>query len=541
MKKVIVIALLLFSISTPAYCKSGGDFFNILQAPSDVDKTTPTDGQVLAWDSSRKLWVPSIGGGMSIGGAVTSGTPGSALFVDASGNLGQDNSNFFWDNINHRFGIGTTSPGAKLEVDGAASGKGLIVKANATTPGDLQEWQNSSNTIKGLFSLTNFSSLYAGLTLQNDNVPNFRLITNSSASGEGPSVFFGDDTNKERWQYFMLADAKAFSLINRITDGSSSNFGHALYIDTANRVAIGAAAGGTGYTSLSLTDQFLVNIRVNTFKGLVIKGAASQSVNLQDWQNNSGTPLSWIDSSGTLHANCVLPNTGTAYFDTATTSYVLFAGGTPQSRFKSVSPGNTPVEIQGATSQSADLLQLTNIGNGVLSSFSATGILTLGLAGTQTGTLKFNGTTSGTVTLTTASAAGTGTLTLPGTTDTVVCKATTDTLTNKRITKRVVTAADATSITPNSDNADITYQANTQSVGTLTINADGGTPTNGQSWILKIKSTNAQTFSWNSIFEGGTVALPTVTTASSKYDYYCFIYDSASVHWEFTGTAGGFA
>ena len=116
----------------------------------------------------------------------------------------------------------------------------------------------------------------------------------------------------------------------------------------------------------------------------------------------------------------------------------------------------------------------------------------------------------------------------------------TATLTNKRITKRVVTASDATSITPNSDNADITYQANTQAVGTLTIAADGGTPTNGQPWVLKLKSTNIQTFSWNAIFAGGTVALPTASSGSSKFDYYSFIYDSATPKWHFVGNALGF-
>ncbi len=116
----------------------------------------------------------------------------------------------------------------------------------------------------------------------------------------------------------------------------------------------------------------------------------------------------------------------------------------------------------------------------------------------------------------------------------------TQTLTNKRITKRVVTAADATSVTPNSDNADITYQANTQSTGTLTINADGGTPTNGQSWAFKIKSTNVQTFSWNSVFAGGTTALPTASTGSSKIDYFTFIYDTVNSKWHFTGQALGF-
>lgn len=36
-----------------------GGFFNILQAPSDVDKTRPTDGQVLVWSTALNKWVPA--------------------------------------------------------------------------------------------------------------------------------------------------------------------------------------------------------------------------------------------------------------------------------------------------------------------------------------------------------------------------------------------------------------------------------------------------------------------------------------------------
>lgn len=108
-----------------------------------------------------------------------------------------------------------------------------------------------------------------------------------------------------------------------------------------------------------------------------------------------------------------------------------------------------------------------------------------------------------------------------------------NTLTNKRITPRVVTAADATSITPNTDSADVTYQANTQSSGTLTINADSGTPANGQRWILKIKSTNVQTYSWNSVFASSPgVTLPTASSGGSAYNYVGFIYNTDRSKWD---------
>ncbi len=116
----------------------------------------------------------------------------------------------------------------------------------------------------------------------------------------------------------------------------------------------------------------------------------------------------------------------------------------------------------------------------------------------------------------------------------------TQTLTNKLIVPRVTTAADATSITPNTDNEDVTYQLNTQATGTLTINANGGTCKNGKGWLLKIKSTNVQTFSWNSYYVGGAIPLPTATTGGGKIDSFSFICDTVNTKEESTGTAMGF-
>ena len=107
------------------------------------------------------------------------------------------------------------------------------------------------------------------------------------------------------------------------------------------------------------------------------------------------------------------------------------------------------------------------------------------------------------------------------------------------LAKRVTTANDANSITPNSDTADITYQANTQAAGNLTINADGGSPVVGRSWLLKIKSTNVQTFVWNAQYVGGTYALP-ISTIAGKIDYFAFIYCSVNSKWQYTGGATGF-
>lgn len=82
-----------------------------------------SDGNVLTLASGVPTWASGGGGGgMSIGGAVTSGTGGSILYVDASGNLAQDNAHHFWDATNHRLGIGTASPSFFLDLSAPTLG-----------------------------------------------------------------------------------------------------------------------------------------------------------------------------------------------------------------------------------------------------------------------------------------------------------------------------------------------------------------------------------------------------------------------------------
>ena len=123
---------------------------------------------------------------------------------------------------------------------------------------------------------------------------------------------------------------------------------------------------------------------------------------------------------------------------------------------------------------------------------------------------------------------------LVGTTDT-------QTLTNKNIVERVVTLADATSITPNADTTDVATQANTQAAGTLTVNAPTGTVVDGQKIIIRLTCTNAQTLSFNAVYVGSTdLALPSATSGADKVDYLGFIYNSTAVKWQLLAKNFGF-
>jgi len=86
---------------------------------AERDLLTPTAGMTIFNTTVTKMQVYNGTtwknvGNPEIGAEVTGGTSGSVLFVDASGNLAQDNSNFYWDATDHRLGIGDTSPATGL-------------------------------------------------------------------------------------------------------------------------------------------------------------------------------------------------------------------------------------------------------------------------------------------------------------------------------------------------------------------------------------------------------------------------------------------
>lgn len=106
---------------------------------------------------------------------------------------------------------------------------------------------------------------------------------------------------------------------------------------------------------------------------------------------------------------------------------------------------------------------------------------------------------------------------------------------------RVVTITDGNTVTINGDITDIASQTNTQSAGTLVINAITGTLFDGQKIIFRLQSSNTQTFSWNSVFVGSTdISLPSTSTGSNKYDYMGFIYNTSASKWQLLAKNFGF-
>lgn len=124
-------------------------------------------------------------------------------------------------------------------------------------------------------------------------------------------------------------------------------------------------------------------------------------------------------------------------------------------------------------------------------------------------------------------------------TDKAVSKIGTETLTNKRVTKREVTVASSAAPTPNSDTTDI-YTI-TALAEAATLGAPTGTPTQGQTLLIRIKDNGtARALAFNAIYRAGTdIALPT-TTVLSKTLYAGFIYNSTDTKYDLIFIDDGF-
>jgi hypothetical protein len=89
-------------------------------------------------------------------GTSTQFTAGSVVFAGTSGVYSQDNANLFWDDTNNRLGIGTSSPGTKLDVDGtiwaraSAAAIGMdVIGRSADSGGQIRFLNNAASAALG--------------------------------------------------------------------------------------------------------------------------------------------------------------------------------------------------------------------------------------------------------------------------------------------------------------------------------------------------------------------------------------------------------
>jgi len=188
--------------------------------------------------------------------------------------------------------ITVTAPSALT--DTWTSGGTITTQLTGLVP-DLTQWQDSTGLVRTSISSTGNLFVYGNITTQygtnwqfgNNQTAsvNIGLGTGATVSGQTKTIYVG-------------------------TAGLSGS---------TTAIRIGSTVSGATSTT-NLQGQTIAITNTTTVPGVIIKAMASQTANLQEWQNSTGTILSNIDSTGAMFT--ITPADSTNTTQVATTAYV---------------------------------------------------------------------------------------------------------------------------------------------------------------------------------------------------------------------------
>jgi hypothetical protein len=268
----------------------------------------------------------------------------------------------------------------------SASNIGLIIRGATSQTANLQEWQNSSGTVLVSVSPLGFINTSSGIGTNTTSYMNG--ISDSAATKM--SLSFNSTS------YGLLLTNIQPAAVGYIVRGATSQTGNLQeWQNSAGTVvssisASGAAVWGGGYnifggdvrigTSSYFDSELSLSPRIVSEKGLVVRGLASQTADLQQWQDNSGTSVLKIGADGSVRGNGTFGAWGGAYsqFDTngnPTFKYLMGYNVTAGGYY--TEPSEVKLTVRAANLQTADLQQWQNSSGAVLAEITVSGSLEL--------------------------------------------------------------------------------------------------------------------------------------------------------------------
>ena len=221
-----------------------------------------------------------------------------------------------------------------------ASTKGLVIKGFASQTANLQEWQNSAGSVLAKVNQNGEGTFSIKVSVGSDMGAALNVLPyTASQTGVILRGATSQTANLQEWQ------TSTGALVGWVDGNGSAFFNSNFQINGVSAVGI----------SPQSTSQLIVKTNSASRIGLVVQAASSQTANIQEWQNSSGGGIAFIDPYGNLLAQGIH------------TYYAAI--------FQESDPSLTPVTVQGAPSQTANLQSWKDSSYTTLSSISSSGVI----------------------------------------------------------------------------------------------------------------------------------------------------------------------
>jgi hypothetical protein len=294
-----------------------------------------TTNSLLQYDTGS-AWTTIGSGG---GGITGTGAAGQGTFWTAATSVSGDNA-FFWDNTNKRLGLGTTTPGVRLDVHGT----GVIQQINGTTTNNgYTDYQNAGSTQWRIGNTYNAAQ-------QRFSIFNAAGTTETFTILQGGNVGINNATPGRRLDIIDNKNAASQILLTN-TDTGNAAASQILALATGNRIisiqqygsGVTGTVGGISATSLSVLEggldstALLIN-KLGTFPIVL----STNSLEAMRIDSNQRVGIGYTAPASLLSvAGSALINT-----NTANALYELFVNGNTYTG--GLSPTNSTVAVNTA-------------------------------------------------------------------------------------------------------------------------------------------------------------------------------------------------
>lgn len=269
------------------------------------------------------------GGGMEIGGTVTSGTAGSLLFVGTGPVLSQDNSNIYWDNTNNYLGVGTNTPTSRTNI--VSDLLSVSAPASVTVSATQQD-----PSVIGVCTGTYITDQYqynndSATCTANGTCSDSQWTDQSSCEGDGDTWAFNTFTPGAGYPMQANDTVASYSIYSKRT--STTTLGtdfysatgqsgiHTLAFDTAlASITTTQNAGGTGYFANGNSFEY-------TIYAIYADGTRSIGIAAPTFTDNGDTlpyavDISWAAPGDGSPSSYYVVNTSTNTANTTATTSI---------------------------------------------------------------------------------------------------------------------------------------------------------------------------------------------------------------------------